>query len=139
MGVGEYDFWRSSVRRRCVGFRVLIGGRTGPIAVEANMGCWWQLAEGVPRHGLERRRRLSSAGARPGAQAAVPAVCSLSPALAVPSRHRTRAASACPIDRPLCEVSSKLFLPFELNFNTIDLRSDYVHYPVKYDGFEYFF
>ena len=111
---GEYDFWRSSVRRRCVGFRVLIGGRTGPIAVEPNLGCWWQLTEGVPRHGLERRRRLSSAGARPGAQAAVAIALEL-PLLASASH----------------QVSSKLFLPFELNFNTIDLRSDYVHYPVK--------
>ena len=53
------------------GSGVLIGGRTGPIAVEPNLGCWWQLTEGVPRHELERRRRLSSVGAHPGAQAAV--------------------------------------------------------------------
>jgi len=105
-----------------VGFRVLIGGRTGPIAVEPNLGCWWQLTEGVPRHGLERRRRLSCDGAHTGAQAAV-AIAPELPLLASASH----------------QVSSKLFLPFELNFNTIDFRSDYVHYPVKYDGFEYFF
>ena len=87
-------------------------------------------------HGLERRRRLSSAGARPGAQAAIPAVCSLSPGLAVPAVCSAPSPRAIAPELPLLasashQVSSKLFLPFELNFNTIDLRSDYVHYPVK--------
>ena len=66
---GEYDFWRSSVRRRCVGFRVLIGGRTGPIAVEPNLGCWGIFSWWRTESSRSRLAHGGSSAARAGAQA----------------------------------------------------------------------